>query len=469
MFDGILRDVSDIKKVTAVGTGGMGPTTALAFAMSDKLNIQVTLCGRSDKKLEMAMAKIRDALLDYAAHSLIEEARIPFILGRIHPVTMPDPVNEPERRKEVLQKAWGDADLFIDSIDEKLDAKHELFAEADGICKKETMFASNSSAIIPSLIAEVFKLKNPASTRTERFINLHFWNPPERVPLVEIIPGKHTSPVITEVSYALMVELGKAPVRVLKEEPGFIGNRLQIALLREALHIYESGMASRETIDTAVTNGFGRELATIGLIEGARNDGFDKLHQDYEQLEIGLCNDVGVPTVLQELVALGKLGGATGEGLYVWAAEELAETKQRRGAELIRHLIADIEERNRNGEDFADATPIRPVAAQKDWKTSCAIERRLRHALLREAFYIVNSGIANAKDVDLVVKYSIGRRLPITGPLVSADLGGLQIFQDIFKTLGKHLCNDPHIPYLAAHAAKVVGYGKAAESVLVAE
>ena len=199
----------------------MGHGTAVMFA---KAGYNVRMYGRSTESIEKGFKGVRAALQTYLAHQLITETDMPAILARIKGVTS-------------LEEAAENADFVIESVAEVLEVKHSVFAKLDKLCPAHTIFATNTSGLSPSDVAE-------AVTRKDKIVVAHFWNPPHLVPLVEVVPGKHTAPETVEITWQLMELIGKKPVALKKEALGFIGNRLQLALLREALYIVEQGIAT---------------------------------------------------------------------------------------------------------------------------------------------------------------------------------------------------------------------------------
>ena len=181
---------------------------------------------------------------------------------------------------------------------------------------------------------------------------MHFWNPPHLIPLVEIVPGKHTSQETSDIAFQLVQKIGKEPVLLNKEAPGFIGNRLQLALLREAYHIVAEGIATPEAVDTVIEFGPGRRWAKTGPFKSLDLGGKDVFQEIFKNVAPHLSNSPGIPERLTQAVEAGKLGTKTGEGVYLWSDEALASVKNKRGNELIRHLK----------DDRSGTAPARPAA-----------------------------------------------------------------------------------------------------------
>lgn len=310
--------IEDIKTICNLGTGTMGFGTALAFAMS---GYDVRMFGRSDASIERGLSSIKAALNMYRENGLVGQADIPAILGRVKGVTS-------------LAEAAEGADFIIESIAEDLAVKRDVFGQMDKLCSPHTIFATNTSGLSPSQIAE-------AIGRKDKFVVAHFWNPPHLIPLVEVVPGKYTAQETVDITWKLMEKIGKKPVALNREALGFIGNRLQFALLREALYIVEAGIATQEAVDITMKYSLGRRLSTTGPLESSDLGGLDIFHNISSYLMPDLCDSHDVPAALKKAMAAGTLGAKTGTGLYEWTPEALAKIKQEREKVLIEWLRKD--------------------------------------------------------------------------------------------------------------------------------
>ena len=309
-----------IKNICNLGTGTMGHGTALMFATA---GYKVAMYGPNDGEVEKGFTGIKNGLETYCKHGLIKEEDIPAIMGRIKGVT-------------TLEEAAAGADFVIESVPEVLTIKQKVFSEMEKLCPPTTIFATNTSGLSPTAIAE-------ALTHKERFVVAHFWNPPHLVPLVEVVPGKHTSQETVQTTWELMKKIGKKPEALKREALGFIGNRLQLALLREALYIVESGIATEEAVDTTVKYSLGRRLSTTGPLESADLGGLDIFYNISTYLMRDLCNDTGVSPILKKAMDNGTLGAKTGTGLYDWTPAGLARIKKIREDNLLEWLQKDKE------------------------------------------------------------------------------------------------------------------------------
>lgn len=312
--------LEDIKTICNLGTGTMGFGTALAFAMN---GYTVRMFGRSDASVERGFASIKDALEMYKRNGLVTEEDIPATLARITGWT-------------TLEEVTQNADFVIESIAEDLETKRAVWEQIEKLTKPETIFATNTSGLSPTAIAENL-------TRKEKFVVAHFWNPPHLIPLVEVVPGEHTAQETVDVTWKLIEKIGKKPVTLKREALGFIGNRLQLALLREALYIVESGIATPEAVDASVKYSFGRRLSTTGPLESADLGGLDIFNNISSYLNADLCDSKVASDLLKNAVQENHLGAKTGSGLYEWTPEALKKLKSFREDVLVDWLKRDAQ------------------------------------------------------------------------------------------------------------------------------
>ena len=312
-------EAKDIRTICNVGTGTMGHGTAVMFA---KAGYNVRMYGRTQESIDRGMKGIRSALETYKTHQLVTEAEVPQILARVQGVTS-------------LEDAARDADFVIESVAEELAVKQTIFKQLDQLCPERTIFATNTSGLSPSAVAE-------AVSRKDKFVVAHFWNPPHLVPLVEVVPGKFTAQKTVDVTWELMEKIGKKPVALKREALGFIGNRLQLAMLREALYIVQEGIATPEAVDATVRYSLGRRYGVTGPLESADLGGLDIFQNISAYLYKDLCNDSASSPLLAETVARGDLGAKTGKGFYDWTTPDvLGKLKKEREAVLIEWLQKD--------------------------------------------------------------------------------------------------------------------------------
>ncbi len=229
-----------------------------------------------------------------------------------------------------MTAALKSADVVIEAAPERLELKRELFADVAANAPPDAILASNTSVIPITQIGEGL----PPAARA-RFLGTHWWNPPYLVPLVEVVRTEYTDPAIFEKMYELLCQVGKRPVKVHRDITGFIGNRLQYALWREAFSLIESGVCDAETIDVVIKNGFGSRLPALGPMENADLIGLD-LARDIYNIVVPELNTAKQPSrLLSDRIDAGKLGMKSGEGLRAWSSEESSEVRRR----LSRHLL----------------------------------------------------------------------------------------------------------------------------------
>ncbi|MGH8679903.1 MAG: 3-hydroxyacyl-CoA dehydrogenase family protein [Burkholderiales bacterium] len=217
---------------------------------------------------------------------------------------------------------WDGVSLVIECVPESLSLKQSVFAELERLARPETPLASNSSSFP---ITEIGK----GLATGHRMLGLHFFMPAHLVPCVEVVRGEATDPAVCEAVAGTMHDLGKVPVQVRKDIPGFLANRLQHALMREAYALIEQGLASPEDVDNAVRFGFGFRYLAAGPILQKDLSGLDVHAAAATTLYHTLANDQAPPACLRDRVAQGKLGVKTGEGFYQWDAERAASAQAR--------------------------------------------------------------------------------------------------------------------------------------------
>jgi 3-hydroxybutyryl-CoA dehydrogenase len=299
--------------VAVIGNGLIGHGVAQVFAAAGR---DVRLIGRRAESLGRALARIRESLARFVAHGLVAGGDVDAIVGRV-------------RTSTALDDAAG-ADLVVEAVPEDQPLKHAVFEHLDRVCAPPAVLASSSGQPASRLVERV--------RRRERVLAAHFWNPPQLVPLVEVCAGPETAPDVVPWVVGALRDIGKQPVVLGREIDGFIGNRLQFALLREALALWASGVASAEAIDLAVKASFGRRLAVTGPLESADLGGLDTFRAFAAFLFPGLDASGEPPAAMTALVGAGHRGLATGRGIYDWRERDGAALGAARVEELFRHL-----------------------------------------------------------------------------------------------------------------------------------
>lgn len=224
-----------------------------------------------------------------------------------------------------------EVEIVFEAVAEDLAVKQKIFAELEACAGPSVIFASNTSVIPITKIASLLTHKN-------RMLGTHWWNPPFLIPLVEVVPTQWTDPAVMDQVVLLLTMAGKQPVRLAKDVAGFIGNRLQNALWREAVAVVEEGICSAEDVDLVVKTSFGRRLAVLGPLENADLIGTD-LTLAIQRIILPEINARPAPSpYLEELVQSGRLGMKTGEGFRRWTTEEQAALRTKFFDALVRQL-----------------------------------------------------------------------------------------------------------------------------------
>ena len=221
------------------------------------------------------------------------------------------------------------ADYVVECAPEDLALKQKLFAEIEGYVGADTILASNTSVIPITGIMQGLK-------KRERALGTHWWNPPFLIPLVEVIGTEWTSPATIDFTMRLHADAGKTPVHVKKDVPGFVANRLQHALWREAISLVERGICDADMVDTVIKASFGRRLAVLGPIENSDLVGTELTLAIHNTVLADIESRPGPSPLLAKMIADGKLGMKSGEGFLKWTPEKQAALRTR----VLKHLKA---------------------------------------------------------------------------------------------------------------------------------
>jgi len=282
---------------------------------------QVAIHDSQPGRAEVAIAEAESDANDLVAAGRIQTSDIPTIIGRLTPAID-------------LQCASADAEVVFEAVAEDLEVKRGVFARLDRAAPPTALLLSNTSSLAISDIAA-------ACERPERVALAHWILPPHLIPAVEVAPGPRTSAATIEAVRDLLERLGKWPVVLEREMPGYLINRLQFALLREAMDLVGQGVASAEEIDRAVRGSIARRMPVMGLFGQADLAGLDVYRQIFRYLAADLSTIDGPPAALDEAVESGRTGAAAGQGFYTWTENQRNEALRRRNDELIRLLRAD--------------------------------------------------------------------------------------------------------------------------------
>ena len=297
--------MDDLEQIAVVGAGLMGHGIAQVFACAGHL---VTVYDPDTRALESLRERLRRNLADLDQPT--QDA------NRVFPV-------------EELGECVARADVVFEAGPEDLEFKRKLFEQLQLLAPAQAMLASNTSVIPISQI-----MRGLRSGR--RAMGTHWWNPPYLVPLVEVIKTPETDPQVAQRMFDLLARAGKTPAMVEKDVPGFIGNRLQHALWREAIALVAEGVCDAATVDTVVKASFGRRLPVLGPLENADLVGTDLTLAIHRTVLPEIDATPGASPYLEQLVAQGRLGMKSGEGFRRWTADEQASLRQR----VLRHLRA---------------------------------------------------------------------------------------------------------------------------------
>lgn len=300
-------------RVAVIGSGVMGHGIAQSYALA---GFNVSLYDLKEEYLTKAWKSVEQSLSLLVTEGVISEHAKQEALKRIALTTD-------------LESAVAEADVITEAVPEVIELKWTLFARLEQYAKADAIIASNTSTFSISRLIE--KAKTP-----HRFIITHFFNPAQLVPLVEIVRHETTAEEVVQKAIELMVKIGKSPVLLKKDVPGFIANRLQAALMREAFSLLADGVADARAIDTVMKDGIGFRWAFVGPIETADFGGLDTWKRVMDNLTPVLDSSQKAPALIEELVEKGNLGTKTGAGIYSYAETSIAAILQERDERFIR-------------------------------------------------------------------------------------------------------------------------------------
>lgn len=285
-------------RIAIIGAGLMGHALALVFADGGHL-VAVT------DPFPDVLATVKDRIVA----TLKMLGKVDTAVARVTPYS-------------TLAEAVKVADIVIEAAPEKLPLKQDVFEQLELHARPDALLASNTSVIpIGQIAARV--------TSKHRVLGTHWWNPPYLVPLVEVIQTDGTAPETISTMMAILKGLGKVPVHVKKDVPGFVGNRMQHALWREAIALVDEGVCDAETIDLVVKSSFGRRLAVLGPMENADQVGLDLTLSIQEYLLPHLNRATEPTATLRDLMAAGKTGFKANQGFKTWTDDEKTALRTR--------------------------------------------------------------------------------------------------------------------------------------------
>lgn len=309
----------EIKKIVVAGAGTMGASMAQIFA---RYGYEVTLYNHRQKTLDKATGKISDNVKTLVETKALTDAEAESLRAALS--------------YTVDLNCFQDCDLVVENLTEVLAVKEAFYTQISELVRPDTIVATNTSGLsINKLGASV---KDPS-----RFLGMHWFNPPHLVPLIEIIKGDTTTDEAAQTIYDLSLSVGKKPVIVQKDVPGFAGNRLQFAVLREALDMVEKGIISPEGIDDVMKYGLGFRYACLGPLEVADFGGLDTFYHISEYLMKDLCDSKEPPALLKEHFENQEFGVKNEKGFYDYSDGKAAEATQKRDEAFLKlfHALYD--------------------------------------------------------------------------------------------------------------------------------
>ncbi len=306
----------EIKNITILGTGMMGPGIALLFA---RAGYQTIIWGPNAEEKDKGKQNFEHNVNDLLQQGIISQKEAERCRANI-------------KVTEDWEMAINDTDFVAEAVLEILELKQDIFARLEKSCPKTAILTSNTSTLLPTDISA--KMTSP-----ERMLVAHFWNPAHLVPLVEVCGHSNTDPAAIESTMQLLKDIGHEPVHIKKEILGFLGNRIMHAMNREALALVSNGVCTPEDIDNVVLTSFGPRFANLGLLEYLDFVGLDHIQRIQNYLYADLDATPGPLPVINDKVKNGELGCKTGNGLFDWSARDPEGPRVRRDAEFLRRLL----------------------------------------------------------------------------------------------------------------------------------
>jgi len=311
-----MRGADKVGKVAIVGNGLMGQGIAQVFAQRGKA---VAIIGRSEESLARTRRAIEANVAQFVERGLTSRADADATLARISTATD--------------YAAAADADHAIEAVPNVQETQIEVFGLLDEACTPDVVLGSTSGQPISRMTG---RMKHP-----ERAVAMHFIYPAQLMPLVEVCGGPETAPEAVEIACAILESVGQTPAVMNKEVPGFIVNRLQFAVIREAWSMWANGIASAEAIDNSFKMTLGRRYSVTGPIESAELGGLDVLHGFAQFLFPEIDDAKQPPRAVTDLVEAGHHGFKTGRGIYDWSQRDGKALLAKRADRLFRHLAED--------------------------------------------------------------------------------------------------------------------------------
>jgi 5-formyl-3-hydroxy-2-methylpyridine 4-carboxylate dehydrogenase len=310
----------DIRKVAVVGAGTMGPGMAATFARN---GFDTALYDVKPEQLDKAKGAVDFVytILTGGGFMTSDDADA----GRARITFTTD-----------LTEALNGADFVVETVPERKDLKQQVFQEIEALVGDAVILATNTSGIPITDIASVTRVPG-------RVVGMHWSNPPHLIPVIEVIRGQETTDETAQATVEVVEKIGMVPAIVDRDVAGFVENRILYAIMREALHLLDEGVASAEAIDTITKWGIGYKLAVIGPLELLDMAGLDIYSSVANYLNKDLNASPGVSQTVTDKVAAGKLGIKTQGGLFDYTPEKIQQLQQQRGRKLVatRKALAD--------------------------------------------------------------------------------------------------------------------------------
>lgn len=288
----------EIKKVFVAGSGTMGMSIAQAFA---------------DKLYDVTVYDISEASIEHGKKLLALNQEALIGGGKSTPEHSADVIAHIAFTTDINDAV--DTDFVTESVVEKLEIKHDFWGKLSAVVDEDILLTTNTSGLSITAIAEAVKCP-------QRFVGMHWFNPPHIIPLIEVINGNKTDDANAQAVYELAKSLGKAPIRVKKDVPGFCANRVQFTVLRELLHLVDTDVVSFEDADNVMKFGLGLRYACLGPFEIADMGGIDTFRNISDYLFADLDNNKDGSPIFRQLVEEGRLGVKSGAGIYDYSGDK---------------------------------------------------------------------------------------------------------------------------------------------------
>lgn len=296
--------LENVNHIAIIGTGMIGASMAVLFTGN---GYKTTIYGRKNESINKGRASYRTYFSDLIEKKLVTPRQA---------AKCEELLNFAQSYEDIA-----DADFIFECVIERLDVKHAVYKEIEKCCKSFKAIASATSAISVDDLAEGIVQK-------DRLLVAHPWNPPHLVPCVEVVKGKQTSDESIKFTKDILESVGRQVSLMMKDSPGFIGNRLQHALYREAVNMVEQGIATPEDIDKTLKYSFIPRYTSIGLFEHFDYAGLDMIVSIDDYLFPTLSNADKTPDYIRNLHDAGNLGFKTGKGVYDWSNKNIEEFRR---------------------------------------------------------------------------------------------------------------------------------------------